>query len=62
MITANDQAYIDPHLPRKIATCTSVEELDALVAAFKERGEVFPAECRGDVIRKQQELEARRGK
>lgn len=52
----------DPHLPRKIATCTSVEELDALVAAFKERGEVFPAECRGDVLERQRQLEAQRGK
>jgi hypothetical protein len=51
----------DPHLPRKIATCTTVEELDALVAAFRERGEVFPAECRGDMLRRQVELEARRG-
>jgi hypothetical protein len=52
----------DPHLPRKIATCTSVEELDALVAAFKERGEVFPAELRGDVLERQRQLEAQRGK
>ena len=37
----------DPYLPRKIATCTTVEELDALVAAFGERGDTFPAECRG---------------
>ena len=50
----------DPHLPRKIATCTSVEELDALVAAFRERGETFPAECRGDVLRRQQQLERQR--
>lgn len=47
----------DPYLPRKIATCTSLAELDALVAAFKERGEVFPAECRGDVLKRQRELE-----
>lgn len=47
----------DPHLPRKIATCTSVEELDALVAAFRERGETFPAECRADVLKRQRELE-----
>lgn len=50
----------DPHLPRKIATCTSVEELDALIAAFRERGETFPAECRGDVLRRQRELQRRR--
>lgn len=50
----------DPHLPRKIATCASVEELDALVAAFRERGEVFPAECRGDVLRRQRQLERTR--
>jgi hypothetical protein len=50
----------DPHLPRKIATCTSVEELDALVAAFKARGEVFPTDCRGDVLRRQKQLEQQR--
>jgi hypothetical protein len=51
---------VDPHLPRKIATCTSARELDALVAAFRERGETFPAECRGDVLRRQVELERTR--
>lgn len=50
----------DPHLPRKIATCTTVEELDALVAAFRERGEKFPAECRADEIRKRQQFEPNR--
>lgn len=50
----------DPHLPNKIATCTTVEELDALVRAFAERGEVFPAECKADEIRKRQLLETKR--
>lgn len=50
----------DQYLPRKIATCTTVEELDALVAAFAERGETFPAECRPDVLRKQRDFEQRR--